>query len=202
MFEENKEKWLQKAQALRPKLFHETVKPVSAMPGRALGENDGLVIDFGNHWVGSLTLSLSFEGSHPDAPAWLSIKLCENERELNESLEGYRGWISKSWVQLEQVHVDVLPAEITLPRRYAFRYVKINVLGLSSKYKLIVKDASVDAVTSANDETVQPLAGEEIDQCIDRTALRTLRGCMQDFFEDGPKRDRRLWMGDLRLQAL
>ena len=25
---------------------------------------------------------------------------------------------------------------------------------------------------------------------------------MQDVFEDGPKRDRRLWLGDLRLQAL
>ena len=24
---------------------------------------------------------------------------------------------------------------------------------------------------------------------------------MQDVFEDGPKRDRRLWIGDLRLQA-
>lgn len=26
--------------------------------------------------------------------------------------------------------------------------------------------------------------------------------CMQSVFEDGPKRDRRLWLGDLRLQAL
>jgi hypothetical protein len=26
--------------------------------------------------------------------------------------------------------------------------------------------------------------------------------CMQEVFEDGPKRDRRLWLGDLRLQAL
>jgi hypothetical protein len=25
---------------------------------------------------------------------------------------------------------------------------------------------------------------------------------MQEVFEDGPKRDRRLWLGDLRLQAL
>ena len=25
---------------------------------------------------------------------------------------------------------------------------------------------------------------------------------MQTVFEDGPKRDRRLWMGDLRIQAL
>ena len=36
---------------------------------------------------------------------------------------------------------------------------------------------------------------------IDRVALRTLRNCMQTVMEDGPKRDRRLWLGDLRLQA-
>ncbi|MBE0343738.1 sugar hydrolase, partial [Paenibacillus sp. 28ISP30-2] len=32
--------------------------------------------------------------------------------------------------------------------------------------------------------------------------IRTLQNCMQEVFEDGPKRDRRLWLGDLRLQAL
>jgi hypothetical protein len=33
-------------------------------------------------------------------------------------------------------------------------------------------------------------------------AVLTLQNCMQEVFEDGPKRDRRLWLGDLRLQAL
>ena len=32
--------------------------------------------------------------------------------------------------------------------------------------------------------------------------VKTLADCTQDVFEDGPKRDRRLWLGDLRLQAL
>lgn len=32
--------------------------------------------------------------------------------------------------------------------------------------------------------------------------MKTLADCTQDVFEDGPKRDRRLWLGDLRLQAL
>ncbi|WP_390580761.1 hypothetical protein [Paenibacillus illinoisensis] len=36
---------------------------------------------------------------------------------------------------------------------------------------------------------------------IDRVAVQT-RDCMQSVFEDCPKRDRRLWIGDLRLQAL
>lgn len=33
-------------------------------------------------------------------------------------------------------------------------------------------------------------------------SVKTLLDCMQTVFEDGPKRDRRLWLGDLRLQAL
>ena len=36
---------------------------------------------------------------------------------------------------------------------------------------------------------------------IDEVATRTLKNCMQQVFEDGPKRDRRLWLGDLYLQA-
>ncbi|KDM21338.1 hypothetical protein AE02_03141, partial [Klebsiella variicola] len=39
-------------------------------------------------------------------------------------------------------------------------------------------------------------------KAIDSVAVRTLQNCMQEVFEDGPKRDRRLWLGDLRLQAL
>ena len=37
---------------------------------------------------------------------------------------------------------------------------------------------------------------------IDAVSLATLRDCMQTTFEDGPRRDRRLWIGDMRLQAL
>ncbi|KAJ7244074.1 bacterial alpha-L-rhamnosidase domain-containing protein [Mycena rebaudengoi] len=39
-------------------------------------------------------------------------------------------------------------------------------------------------------------------RAIDSAAMHTLRDCMHAVFEDGPRRDRRLWLGDLRLQAL
>ena len=39
-------------------------------------------------------------------------------------------------------------------------------------------------------------------QRIDAVSIATLRDCMQTTFEDGPRRDQRLWVGDLRLQAL
>ena len=50
---------------------------------------------------------------------------------------------------------------------------------------------------------VKPVESEdEVIRRLDRVSLRTLQNCMQTVFEDGPKRDRRLWLGDLRLQAL
>ncbi len=98
MFEDRKAAWLEKAEALKPVLHRETVRPVSGMPDHALAENRSVVLDFGRHYVGYLTLKLAGEGSHPDAPAWLSVKFCESSRELNETLEGYQGWISKGWV--------------------------------------------------------------------------------------------------------
>ena len=199
---DNRRLFLEKAEALKPGLYVETVRPASGLPDAPLSEGDSVVLDFGNHFVGRFSLRLSFEGSHPDAPAWLRFKFCENARELDETLEGYRGWISRGWVQTEEAHVDVLPATLSLPRRYAFRYVRIDVLALSSRYRLTVEDAWAEATTSADDAAVMPCGGDERDAAIDRIALRTLRSCMQSVFEDGPKRDRRLWLGDLRLQAL
>ena len=116
MFEDRKAAWLQKAEDLKPALYRETIRPVSGMPGHALRENESVVLDFGNHFVGRLTLRLSSQGSHPDAPVWLAVKFCENARELTETLDGYSGWISKGWVQQEQVHIDVLPTVYSFPR--------------------------------------------------------------------------------------
>ena len=200
MIERNKS-FLEKARALEPVLLHRAVhKAPDAVP---LAEGDRLVLDFGEHLVGFLSLRLDFTGSHPDAPVWLRVRFAEREQELSERVEDYHGWISSSWVQQEQLHVDVLPGVVSLQRRYAFRYVSVEVLGISSKYRLIVREASVDAVTSADENALLPFESDDEQlRAMDRIACHTLRDCMQRVFEDGPKRDRRLWMGDLRLQAL
>ena len=98
--------------------------------------------------------------------------------------------------------MDVLPSEVKLSRRYAFHFVKIDILALSSKYRLVVEDAAAETTSSADDAMIENVRLEPEDARIDQVSLRTIRNCMQDFFEDGPKRDRRLWLGDLRLQAL
>jgi hypothetical protein len=88
-----------------------------------------------------------------------------------------------------------------MPRRYAARYVYIKVLCTSQPITLT--DFAFEAVSSADPATLKPLnlQDEEL-AAIDRVAIHTLRNCMQRVFEDGPKRDRRLWIGDLRLEAL
>ena len=71
------------------------------------------------------------------------------------------------------------------------------------KWQLVVEDAVCRSVSSVSMDDVKPVETEdEMVKKLDRVSLRTLHNCMQDVFEDGPKRDRRLWLGDLRLQAL
>ena len=113
-------------------------------------KGDRIVLDFGDHQVGYLTLKLGFVGSHPDAPAWIRLQFAERPVELFESAEEYHGWISTGWIQQEQIHIDTLPCTLRLPRRYAFRYVQIEVLDVSSKYELIVENAICTAVSSAD----------------------------------------------------
>lgn len=198
---ERNEAFLRRAEALKPALRTRTL---TVRGGRTPLKKGGSVrLDFGEHLVGRVTVKLGFTGSHPDAPAWLRLKFAERLPELEENVEDYHGWISASWVQQEQVHADVLPCELTLPRRYAFRYVQIEVLDLSSKYELVVESASCEAVSSADDAALTPYeTTEPLLKQLDYVACRTLHDCMQLVFEDGPKRDRRLWIGDLRLQAL
>lgn len=197
------EAFLEKAAGLLPALRHMCLSPLTRYTGTELRAGDSLRLDFGSHYVGTVTLKFGFAGAHPDAPAWLRLKFAERECELTEDAAAYHGWISRGWIQQEEIHIDVLPAEIRLPRRYAFRYLQLEVLDISSKYALTVEYVEADTVTSADDAALEPYKSADPELArIDAIACRTLRECMQTVFEDGPKRDRRLWMGDLRLQAL
>ncbi len=122
---------------------------------------------------------------------------------MTENSADYDGWISRGWIQEEYLHIDVLPTEISLPRRYAFRYLEIEAIDTSLKWKLVVNEVSCKAVTAVQTSAVSAYeTDDELLRKIDKAGLRTLQNCMQSVFEDGPKRDRRLWIGDLRLQAL
>ncbi|TWE09103.1 alpha-L-rhamnosidase-like protein [Neobacillus bataviensis] len=181
----------------------EAVAPASSLADSEYGKNGSFVLDFGDHQVGYLTIKIRSAGSPPDAPLKLKLTIGEMPVEMAEPFENYSGWLSSSWLQEETIFVDVFPAVISLPRRYSFRYVKFDVIDTSPKYRVVFESVECKAVTSANINAVQKISHQDEElQKIDEISIKTLADCMQDVFEDGPKRDRRLWLGDLRLQAL
>ena len=221
---ERRSGWLRKAEASRPALRSRTVAPrrlvkgvadgkaflgwrcedageASSAYGRALAAGDTFVFDFGEHLVGFLSFALGREGRPVDAPPRLRFEFGELPGEALAPCEGPCA-LSLSWHQDETVTVDEVPGRVTLPRRFAFRYVKMTVLACSRGSRFTLADVSCRAVTSADETRLEPYAGAAEDRALDAIANRTLRDCMQTVLEDGPKRDRRLWLGDLRLQAL
>ena len=204
------DEFLEKAEKLKPVLHRTEVRPqkilkggeISGFPEMVLKKDDSVILDFGDHQVGYVTLDLASTGSHQDAPLYLYLRFAERREELDSDPDEYDGWISKGWLQQEYIHVDVLPEKLALPRRYAFRYLEIKVIDVSLKFSLVINDVTVTAVSAVNSGEIKPLKTEDpLLRKIDSVAIRTLQNCMQDVFEDGPKRDRRLWLGDLRLQA-
>lgn len=194
------ETFLQKAEELKPELVV-TEKEISA-EDKVLNKGDEVLYDFGDHYVGYLTVEFSPTDRHPDAPLYLAVQFFESPEEFNEKPEKYHGWIAPSWIQQEQVYIDVLPCAYRFARRYAFRYVKIKILKESGNFPVKLANLTLKSVSSADDSQLIPFAGREEDRRLDQVSVRTLHDCMQEVFEDGPKRDRRLWLGDLRLQAL
>ena len=216
--------FVEKAEACAPKLLETVVRPVSIvdivktenvypdvnkkddienLSSYHLAKGDKICLDFGDHQVGYVTMKLNSVGSPQDAPAFFRLKFAEIAKEITENSKDYDGWISRGWIQEEFIHVDVLPAELKLPRRYAFRYMEIEAIDTSLKWQLVVEDVSCTSVSAVRIEDVEPVkSDDEMIRRLDRVSLRTLQNCMQSVFEDGPKRDRRLWLGDLRLQAL
>ncbi|HBH3023073.1 TPA: sugar hydrolase, partial [Clostridioides difficile] len=215
--------FINKAERLKPALIEKLVKPkkiinikmgkndwevidtksIDEISNISLGKGDSICIDFGNHQVGYVSFKIKPIGSPPDAPAHLKIKLGETLCEIGEDSSTYNGGISSSWIQEETTHIDILPDEINMKRRYAFRYLEIKVLDTSPKYKVIVENVYCNFVSSVDMSEVDYLSNIDDDLIqIDKIALKTMQDCMQTVFEDGPKRDRRLWVGDLRLQAI
>jgi alpha-L-rhamnosidase len=180
--------------------------PISTLPSLSYGKGDQLILDFGSHRVGYLSFHLGVQGVNVDAPARLRIIFGEIPYDVTEDLHPCNTWISTSWLPDEVINVDWLPTDVNMPRRYSFRYVKIEVIDTSPKYKVRFSNVKVRAVSAVSQETmsaVEPLPVHNDDLAsLDRISMVTLRDCMQTVFEDGPRRDRRLWLGDLRLQAL
>lgn len=219
-------RWIRIAESLKPKLKETSVKAVAivrplpapgsflrwkmevteevaALAQRPLKRGDSFIVDFGRHLAGYLSFRLKGAGEAVDSPVRLRITFGEAPADVAVPLESYTGTLSRAWLPDEIINVDFLPRRVEAPRRHAFRWVKFDVIDTSPNFAVHFEQVAARAVTSALTEPAAlPADTPEVLRAIDRVSLNTLRDCMQTVFEDGPRRDRRLWVGDLRLQAL
>lgn len=218
--------WLQKAEMYKPELITTVKKPIhvveiipneQAFQGcevRVLNPADSLysmpfrqknqvVVDFGEHMTGYFTFSVKTTGRAADGPLRLKLTFGEVPSEVAVPFDPYPGELSRAWLQDEVVSIMYLPQTVTIPRRLAFRYVKIELLGCSPNYDFNIYEMTCSAQTSVKNKPEElPTTVDLVIREIDRVSLNTLKECMQTVYEDGPKRDQRLWIGDLYLEAL
>ena len=216
-------RWLDVAQGLRPVLHARAfaaqraarpvrdarawqgwrMEPAGEAAGRALGP-EPLWLDFGRHLVGRFRIRCSGR-----LPAGARLLACFGEvpAEVCEAPEEYPGTLGGEWLK-------ALPLEVGAdgwaegPPRRALQWARLWVEGgepagvAGAANALRLNAAEVVAMSSAGwDDPAPPASLEQWRRDLDRVAIDTLRSCMQGVFEDGPKRDRRLWLGDLYLQA-
>ncbi|MDR0698688.1 MAG: glycoside hydrolase [Tannerella sp.] len=217
--------WLQKATEATPKLIETIRKPVglvkvvedkTAYQGwrcenmasadsvytTSLLNNRGIVIDMGEHLTGYFSFTLRSLDHTPDSPVRLKFTFAEVPAELATPFDPYTGALCRAWLQDEVITVMTIPGQITIPRRLSFRYVKVEPVA-TPHFNYAFEDIALRAVTSASERPENlPDKTASIIKQIDHVALITLRECMQTVYEDGPKRDQRLWIGDLYLEAL
>ncbi len=218
--------WVAKAEALKPQLTEvaepalrlvlpvadlsvflrwrmDTEAPLESLHEQTFRAGDSFILDFGGHRAGYLSFLLEGVGRSVDAPARLKLTFGEVPGTVAEPLHPYHGDLSEAWLPEEIITVDFLPQRVRLPRRYAFRYVKVDVIATSPSYAARFSEFTVHGVSSATGTPAPLPAGvpEKLRQ-IDAVSLKTLHDCMQTVFEDGVKRDQRLWIGDMRVQAL
>lgn len=176
------------------------VGPVAGVLNRPFAAGERFLLDFGEHSVGRLKLAMRTTGKPADAPVRLKLLFAELPQEIAEADRPFTGYLCRSWIQEETVTIDEIPATVVLPRRYAMRYLLLEVVGTPDR--LVFDDIRFIAQSAVGRRLPPPPPGvpERLAR-LDAIALRTLRDCMQELFEDGPKRDRRLWLGDLYLQA-
>lgn len=168
-----------------------------------LGENE-VILDFGDHYTGYLHMELESGsvGHIPDSPTVMAFAFAEMPIELMREVVSSEITLSTGWLQNDSKAVAFMPYSGSLERRYSFRYLKIKRTD-SIRFDIKIKAMYLEAVSAVRLEDAVPFrAGDALLDRIDRICVKTLKECEQDVFEDGPKRDRRLWIGDLRLQAL
>lgn len=219
--------WLRKSQEAMPVLAETICRPLSLVTtvedpssfqgwrvdkvgevadyySSSINEMPDVMVDFGRHMTGYFTFHIKTVQGVQDAPIRLKLTFGEVPSEMAVPFDPFPGTLSRAWMQDEVITLYTIGEEVTIPRRISGRYMRIEVLGRPLGGVYSMEDMYFTAVSSAKELMVEPLGAEvpEMIRRINDVSIATLRECMQTVFEDGPKRDRRLWVGDLYLESL
>ncbi len=219
LFARDRQRWLAEVERLEPvlvgKMFPaecrlEAVADPSAFLGWAGRPVDGEVagavgpggcwLDFGGHRVGRLRFAVSgvpADAQFLAAAGEVLAEVCENP-------EAFPGRLGGEWLRAKPLASDPSQAgQLVMPDRRAARYVRLQAVdaqGLGVPFTLDRAEFDAQSAAPFEDPPLPPDTSDA-DRLLDAVSLQTLRNCMHQVFEDGPKRDRRLWLGDLYLQA-
>lgn len=226
-YKDRKEEWLRKAEEAKPVLHKTVCRPVSMVQavedasafqgwrmeqigevpeyyGASINEMPDVTVDFGRHMTGYFTFRMKVTDGVQDAPIRLKFTFGEVPSEVVVPFDPFPGSLSRAWMQDEILTLETIGGEVTIPRRISGRYMRVEVLGRPQGGVYAMDDMYFTAVSSADKLMVEPLGADvpEMIRKINDVSVETLRECMQTVFEDGPKRDQRLWVGDLYLESL
>lgn len=218
--------WLRIAEAEKPALKERTVSPVclvkavrdysafqgwrmekcgevSSVLSSSFKNFDSFILDFGEHLTGHFTLKFRTLSRVQDAPVRIRCSFSELPAEMNTPLDPFPGTLSRAWMQDEVITIFDVNAPVTIPRRLSGRYMKIERLADSQDFDYALDEVHFCATTSGESVKTE-LSGSTTPAIreINSVAIKTLQECMQTVYEDGPKRDQRLWIGDLYLESL
>lgn len=213
--------FLEKAQSINIEIYEKEVSPLSVCKicksdqyymgygiekiktydGTDIISGGEICYDLGEHYTGYLSFDIKGYNALSDSPVKLKLTFAEVPFGFSYEDSKKEGWLSYSWVQEEYVFVDDVPLRVSLPRRYAARYIRIEIIAKNKVMDVELSNVIFKAVSSAGFNYVSTIRNDKWKK-IEEVCVRTLRECMQSFYEDSPMRDRRLWLGDLRLHAM
>lgn len=183
--------------------YERTSVPVADVLSKNFKDVQEVTLDFGRHLVGYFRFHTRTLNRCQDAPVRVKFFFGELPAEMNTPLDPWTGSLSRAWMQDEVVTVTQTDQWIEIPRRLAFRYLRIELLGASRDFDFAIDSVEFRAQSSAGEVATSLLSScPEPVRRINDVGVETLRECMQTVYEDGPKRDRRLWIGDMYLESL
>lgn len=170
-------------------VVEEDVFPESIEGNSELNEGMELVADFGEETVGKCYFTLEGKGC-------VTVFYGESVEELYSTKEQN----SNDWYRMptDVFETDGAARVYASSSRRGFRYFRI--LCTNGTVKLVSSRVSHTHYAIKEEKTFfskEPLLNDIWNICKRTTLL-----CMQEFFEDGIKRDGILWLGDARMQAL